>query len=487
MPPGKGNQGSDDPYRRNPVTSRDVTMKEFLRTSILGAGALTLGAGCAGSHPAGRRPNIILLLTDDQRGDALGCAGNPIIQTPNMDTLGARGVRFERAFVTTPICAASRASILTGLYERTHGYTFTRPPLDQHLTGTSYPTLLREAGYHTGFIGKLGVGLEKGLIGEMFDTHRVTAYPYFKEVAGESRHLTELHGDYAVEFLRERPTDQPFCLSLSFWAPHADDGSEEQYFWPPACDALYRDVRIPEPDLSDPAFFEALPEFLKRSMNRIRWHWRFDDPRKYQQMVKGYYRMISGIDMVIGRVMAELERSGAAENTVIILASDNGYFLGERGFAGKWLMHDLSIRIPLIVFDPRTPGRRQGTVRNEMVLNIDLPPTILELAGLPVPDVVQGRSLLPLIEGKQADSREDIVCEHLWDHPEIPRSECLRTRRWKYIHYLDHPEYEELYDLVEDPTESSNLSRETGYAPRLQGLRDRLARRLASIAGRDAT
>ncbi len=468
------------------MTSRDVTRKEFLRTSILGAGALTLGAGCAGSHPAGKQPNIILLLTDDQRADALGCAGNPIIQTPNMDTLAARGVRFERAFVTTPICAASRASILTGLYERTHGYTFTKPPLDQRLTGISYPTLLREAGYYTGFIGKLGVRLEEGLIEEMFNTHRVTAYPYFKEVAGESRHLTELHGDYAVEFLRERPTDRPFCLSLSFWAPHADDGSEEQYFWPPDCDALYRDTQIPEPDLSDPAFFEALPEFLKRSLNRTRWHWRFDGPQKYQQMVQGYYRMISGVDMVIGRLMAELERSGEAENTVIILTSDNGYFLGERGFAGKWLMHDLSLRIPLIMYDPRTPGRGEGAVRNEMALNIDLPPTILDLAGLPAPEAMQGRSLLPLIEGRPADWREEFVSEHLWDNPDIPRSECLRTDRWKYIRYPDHPEYEELYDLTEDPAESSNLSREPGQASRIQGLRDRLARRLVSIGDESA-
>jgi arylsulfatase A-like enzyme len=396
-----------------------------------------------------------------------------------MDSLAALGVRVKQAFASTPICAASRASILTGLYERTHGHTFTKPPLDQHLTGISYPTLLREAGYHTGFIGKLGVGLEEGLIEEMFDTHRVTAYPYFKDVAGKSRHLTELHGDYAVDFLQNRPTDRPFCLSLSFWAPHADDGSDEQYFWPPACDALYRDVRIPEPDLSDPAFFEALPEFLKRSLNRARWHWRFDDPRKYQQMVKGYYRMISGIDLVIGRVTAELERSGAAGSTVIILTSDNGYFLGERGFAGKWLMHDLSIGIPMIVLDPRAPGRRQGVVRNELVLNVDLPPTILGLAGIPTPDLMQGHSLLPLIEGKKPVWRDDIVCEHLWDHPEIPRSQCLRTDRWKYIRYLDHPEYEELYDLREDPAESMNLSRVTSHAFRLNELRDRLSQRLA--------
>jgi len=463
------------------VTPGDVTRKEFLRTSLLGAGALTFGAGCSGSRPAGKRPNIILLLTDDQRANALGCAGNPIIQTPNMDALAARGVRFDRAFVTTPICAASRASILTGLYERAHGYTFTKPPLGRSLTGTSYPILLREAGYHTGFIGKLGVGLEGGLIDEMFDYRMTTAYPYFKEVAGETRHLTDLHGNLAVEFLRDRPADRPFCLSLSFWAPHADDGSEEQYFWPPDCDWLYRDVRVPEPELSDPAIFEALPEFLKRSLNRTRWHWRFDDPEKYQRMVKGYYRMISGVDRVIGRLMEELKRSGEAENTIIILTSDNGYFLGERGFAGKWLMHDLSIGVPLIVFDPRIPDRRRGAVLNEMALNIDLPPTILELAGLPVPGIMQGHSLLPQIEGKHPAWREEIVCEHLWDNPDIPRSECLRTDRWKYIRYPDHPEYEELYDLVKDPAESANLSRETDQALRLARLRDRLAYQLASI------
>jgi len=473
------------------VGSGDVTRKEFLRTSLLGAGsltlgagALTLGAGCAGNRSDAGRPNIILLVTDDQRADALGCAGNAIIHTPNMDSLAARGVRFSEAFVTTPICAASRASILTGLYERTHGYTFTKPPLNRRLTANSYPVLLREAGYHTGFIGKFGVNLESDLLEEMFDTHRVTAYPYFTEVDGERRHLTELHGDWAVEFLRDRPPDRPFCLSLSFWAPHADDGSEEQYFWPPACDELYRNTMIPEPALADPAFFASLPDFLQQSLNRTRWHWRFDTPDKYQRMVKGYYRMISGVDLVIGRLMTELERSGAAENTVILFAGDNGYFLGERGFAGKWLMHDLSLKVPLIVFDPRMRGRNRGAIRSEMVLNIDLPATILDLAGLPASGAMQGRSLLPLIEGRRPQWRSDIVCEHLWDRSDIPRSECLRTERWKYIRYLDHPEYEELYDLAEDPAESRNLARETGYATRLQELRDRLTQRLAAIENR---
>ncbi len=205
------------------------------------------------------RPNILFILSDDQRWDALGCAGNSIIQTPTLDRLARQGVRFENAFVTTPICAASRASILTGLYERTHGYTFEKPALGRTLTRKSYPFLLREAGYRTGFVGKLGVTVEPGTESELFDYFRPSSLPFFQEVGGQKKYLTDLHAEQALEFLHATRRDQPFCLSLSFWAPHADDDNPEQYFWPADLDALYRDVTIAPPPTSEPAFFESLP------------------------------------------------------------------------------------------------------------------------------------------------------------------------------------------------------------------------------------
>jgi len=282
--------------------------------------------------------------------------------------------------------------------------------------------------------------------------------------------------DRAIGFIRETGPEQPFCLSLSTWAPHADDGQEDQYFWPRSCDGLYEDLTVPPPPLADPGYFESHPAFIRESLNRERWYWRFDSPEKFQRMVKGYYRMISGVDLALGRLRDELEQLGLAHNTIIILMSDNGYFLGERGFAGKWTMHDPSIRVPLIIFDPRQSGSVVGRVRSEMVLNIDVTPTILEFAEIAQPESYQGRSLLPLFGKRRANWRSEIFCEHLWDYPPIPQTECIRTTEWKYIRYPQHPDYEELYDLTNDRVEGSNLIDRSGNRDLADGFRNRCDR-----------
>ena len=453
-----------------------LTRRAFLEASAAGLGALAVAPRAHGGQGGSDRPNILFVLTDDQRFDAMGCAGNPIIQTPNVDRLAGGGVRFEQAFVTTPICAASRASILTGTFERTHTYTFTKPPLGRAFVEISYPVLLRRAGYRTGFVGKFGVAVEKGVEGKMFDWTKFTNFPYFQTVGGVERHLTEIEGDAALEFLRGVEPGRPFCLVWCPWAPHADDENPSQYFWPPAVDELYKEVVIPVPEMAAPAYYEAQPAFLKNTMSRTRWAWRFDTPEKYQAMVKGYYRMISGVDMVLGRILAELERRGLAKNTIIVYTSDNGYFLGERGYADKWLMYDLSIKVPLIIFVPRAPRENRSLVRKELVLNVDLPATILDLAGARVPGAMQGRSLRPLLSRSRPAWRGEIFCEELWDNPEIPQSECVRTDRWKYIQYPKHPDYSELFDLLNDPQEKHNLAGEARYGVTLQGLRDRRRR-----------
>ena len=424
-----------------------------------------------------QRPNLLFITTDDQRFDMLGIL-HPFLETPNIDRLASEGVRFENAFVTTPICAASRASLLTGLVERTHQSTFGTPPLAVRFTDGSYPVLLREAGYRTGFVGKFGVDTESGAVDKMFDTYvPFPGAPYLKQQEdGSTRHLTNITADRAVEFLRSADQTSPFALTVSFNAPHADDGDERQFIWPEAMNERYSDVAIPDPPLSEPAFFEALPEFLKdASLNRIRWYWRFDTPEKAQQMTRGYLRMITGVDAAIGRVLDELESLEFASNTVVILMGDNGYFLGERGYAGKWLPYELSIHVPLIVFDPRIEEESRGALPSLPVLNIDIAPTLLDLAGVEVPSTMQGTSLVPILEGASpAEWRSDFFVEHLFDHAEIPKHEGVRGARYKYARYFEQePVYEELYDLLVDPMETRNLAGDPDYLEILTELRRR--------------
>jgi arylsulfatase A-like enzyme len=235
---------------------------------------------------------------------------------------------------------------------------------------------------------------------------------------------------------------------------------------------LYADTKIPVHETADPAFFEALPEFLKTTMNRKRWYWRFDTPEKHQEMVKGYYRMISGVDHVIGRIQAALEEEGLAENTVIILMSDNGYFLGERGYAGKWLMHEPSIRVPMIIYDPRQPESKRGRTLEDMVLNVDVTPTILSLAGVDIPESYHGEDLTGFFSGIPENWRSSIFCEHrLENNPLLPKTECYRDDTWKFIRYEAEPGLIELYNFRKDPNETNNLAQDSGYEDRLQYYR----------------
>jgi len=441
-----------------------------------GAGLAARSVRAAPEKPV-RRPNLVFILSDDQRFDTMGCAGNRIIQTPHMDALARGGVRFKNAFVTTPICAASRATLLTGLYERTHHFTFSTPPLADAFTDDSYPARLRQAGYRTGFVGKFGVETEKGGQGRMFDYFRpLNRTPYFKKQPdGSERFVEDIVGDRAAEFLDGCKSDQPFSLSVSFNAPHAEDNDPKQYFWPTRFDSLYRNVNFPIPKTMSPAFWDKQPEFLKNTESRVRYNWRFDEPQKYQEMVRGYYRMITAIDDVIGRVRTELDRRGLADNTVIVFMSDNGYFLGERGFADKWYGYEYSLRVPMIVFDPRLEAARKGKVADAVALNVDIAPTLLDLAGIPAPARYQGRSLLPLLHGRApADWRKEFFFEHLFERDNIPKSEGVRGARWTYIRWFQQqPVVEELYDHDADFEETRNLVHSAKQREVLQTLRAR--------------
>lgn len=428
---------------------------------------------------AASRPNLVFILTDDQRNDTLGCAGHPIVKTPVIDSLAARGVRFRNAFVTTSICAASRASLLTGLYERSHGYTFGTLPIAKALTDRSYPALLRQAGYRTGFVGKFGVGVTGNAKEEMFDYfHPLNRNPYFKKQKdGSLRHLTEIAGDRAIEFIDAQSSERPFCLSVSFNASHAEDSDKADHFpWPKAVDGMYEDVPIPQPRFSDPAIYAGHPGFLKRSINRERFFWRWNAPEKYQDNMRAYFRMLSGIDRVVGRVLDSLAQRGLADNTVIVYSGDNGYYMGQRGFAGKWSHYEESLRVPLIIYDPRPESGRRGRILDPMALNIDIPATLLDYAGVTLPDSYQGQSLVAWVQGKtQANWRNDFFCEHLMNVGErIPKWEGVRSERYVYARYFEQtPVYEYLHDLDTDPDQLTNLIGDSAHAAALHSMRKR--------------
>jgi arylsulfatase A-like enzyme len=275
------------------LANKKITRRKFLKRSIYAGPALYAAMLPLAGEKSEKRPNIILLLTDDQRDDTLGCAGHPVVRTPNIDKLAARGVRFENCFVTTSICAASRASIFTGLYERTHGYTFGKPPVPREYTLASYPVLLKRSGYRTGFIGKFGCSLEGEE--EMFDYMKYVPGPgYIRQPDGSELESTDVMGNLAKEFLKD-DDDRPFCLSVSFHAAHADDSNltpgKGHYPYPHGVSHLYGDQTMPAPTLSDPEYYDTLPEFLKTSMNRKRFYWRWDTREKYQANMRAYFRI----------------------------------------------------------------------------------------------------------------------------------------------------------------------------------------------------
>lgn len=432
------------------------------------------------------KPNIIFILTDDQRWDALGFSGNELIHTPEMDKLAEQGVYFKNAFVTTPICAASRASILTGLYERTHGYTFGPDPLREEYAAQSYPMELKKAGYETAFFGKFGVqypGFEQ-LFDQSESYDRNGKFNdrrgyFYKTIEGDSVHLTKYTSHQAQEFIKAQSSEKPFMLSLSFSAPHAHDPAEDQYFWSDEVDYLYQDQVFPKAQLASQKYFDQQPDYVQKGENRTRWYWRYETPEKYQHSMKGYYRMISEVDLELGKIRKTLEDSGLAENTIIIFMGDNGYFQGERQLAGKWLMYDNSLRVPMIIYDPRNPGHREVS---DFALNIDIAPTILEFADGILPETWQGVSLADYVVGENpAVHRKEFVVEHLWKVAIIPASEGLRTEGWKYFRYKDDLEHEELYDLQKDPMETKNLAQKKRYQEVLSEMREVFERQIAEL------
>ena len=465
-----------------PCRAMPQTRRELLGT----LGVATASAfGCGTPVETGRPPNVLFLLTDDQRYDMFGAGGNPIIRTPNMDRLADEGVLFQNNYVTTSICAVSRASFFTGLYARCHGIHGFRTPLSPEQHELSYPGRLRAAGYRTGFIGKYGVGGARDI------EDAADRFDYFEGWPGQGQylvpgraHMTEHLGNQAMEFLDGSSPDQPWNLSVSFKAPHVQDNVAPYFINDPRLDDLYDGLRLQPFPHMDGTYYDSLPEFLQANTeSRIRWLRRFGTPEKWEESVKRYYALIHGVDLQIGRMLDKLEELGQLDNTVVIFTGDNGFFLGERGWAGKWYMHEESIRTPMVVRDPRVP-ERAGTRRSEMSLNIDVCPTILSAAGLDIPDCMNGRDLMPLVRGESPEWRREWFYEHLFEHQRVPQSEGIHTGGWKYFEFpAADPPYDEMYHLAVDPQESVNLARSADHA----GIRTQLrARREAWVRNLEA-
>ena len=420
------------------------------------------------------RPNIIVLLTDDQRMDSLSCYdADCAIQTPHIDRLADEGVRFENGFVTTPICAASRACIITGRYASSNRMHDFGTPIPEDVFQDSYPARLKEAGYFVGALGKYGVGVNE-IVRKTFDVFEAQASqgPRFREYQGKEMHDAEWLTVKTMEFLDVVPENTPFALHVNYKEPHGsatpapeDKGRLDHYNFERA-------------ETDTPEAFAKLPALMEGSLGHLNYYYGGDDDAMNLRK-RNYYEMILSVDRSVGEIVKGLKSRGLAENTVIIYLADHGLHLGEKQLGGKWTPYEESLRIPFIVYDPRNPARK-GKVFKEMVLNIDVAPTVLELAGVDVPEGMDGRSLVSLLDGEERSWRKHFFFEHYCAPPHvssfIPRNEGIRTETAKFIRWIDFGRVEEEYfDLVRDPLETQSLVGNSEYKPDIETLRREFA------------
>jgi len=464
----------------------------------MGAAALALARHAPAAAPPDRRPNVVFILTDDQRWDTMSCAGHPFLKTPHCDRLAAEGARFSNAFVTTSLCSPSRASLLSGLYGHTHGVldNFTDYPTRL----TSFPMRLHEEGYETAYVGKWHMGEDNDEKRPGFDywvSHKGQGQ-YFgttfnvngQRVVKPGYYTHEVAG-MAVEWLR-RPREKPFLLILGHKAPHTPYTTEPKYA------NLYDDVDIRYPPSA--LALEGKPDWVKQRI--ATWHGiygplygfrkNFPDARPegvkdFARFVRSYAATIKSVDDSVGRVYEALKDMGELDNTVVIFASDNGMFLGEHGMTDKRTMHEESIRVPLLVRYPKLI--KPGTVVDRMVLSIDLAPSVLAMARAAPLKNIHGASWAPLLGGDARGWRTSWYYEYNYEKqfPYTPNVRGVRTDEWKYVRYPHGdggPDRHkaELYNLKDDPGELRNLIDDPACRDRREVLRQEL-RRLMEQAG----
>ncbi len=418
------------------------------------------------------RPNIILLLTDDQSYNSLGYAGNTQVKTPNLDRLASDGLIFDAAYDTTSICMASRAQVMTGMYEYKTGCNFSHGPLRRDKWQESYPVLLRKAGYFTGFVGKFGFAV-KGEDGDSnyhhnedipmdsFDfwcgwpgqgSYKTKENEFFLKYAQQYPHVTQAVGAASRDFIKAAKEDKrPFCLSVSFKAPHGPMSPD------PAFDDVYADTAWEEPPNYDQKGAAHIPEQAKSGRQYLTIN--DFEPDSFQKTMRKYQQLVYGIDVAVGNIREALVHQGLSENTVILFLTDNGYNCGSHGFGGKVMPYEEGSRSPMVIYDPRHPVSGQGKRCKAVVGNIDMAPTMLDLAGLPIPEDMDGRSLRPLLDNPAGRVRESMLLINAWGN--APTHELtVVTEDYKYIHWPYAHEMEpkeELYHLTADRYEMTNL------------------------------
>ncbi len=440
--------------------------------------------------PATRPPNIVFFFTDDQAYDTIGCYGNPDVKTPNMDALAKRGIVFDRHYDTTAICMASRANVMTGMFEYKTGCNFMHGPLLRDKWRESYPVLLRQAGYRTAFGGKFGFAVVDRLgrggsegryenlpmadfdfwVGGTGQTSYVTKQnKYLAKYADRYPHSSRAYGAAGQDFLRESvAADKPFCLSLFFKAPHRPTTPD------PIFDDVYKDTvfrKLPNYGRAAGAHLAPQSRMGRQYPRFVEWGYHTDET--YQQALRTYNQQIYGVDYAIGMVTQELERQGVADNTVIIFSSDNGFFNGSHGLGSKVLPYEEGARVPLIIYDPRiqasSGGRRSGAVTG----NVDIAATILDLAGVPVPKNMDGKSLLPIVNGTAPRVRDVMPVIQVWGTAGTLALSVV-TEEHKYIYWIygeDVEPTEELFDLEHDPFEMANVAGNPEYHNALETMR----------------
>jgi arylsulfatase A-like enzyme len=466
----------------------EKTRREFLQGSLAVTGGLLapqLGSSKAWGEAQPKRPNFVFFLGEGQRYDALSIAGHPFLKTPNQDRIGREGIRFRNAFCTNALCAPARAALLTGMYSRSTG-ALSNQDLDRPLPSDIplLTDLLHQAGYEVAIVGKVHVhnGVEERYWDYYFghnDPSNNYVDPLFKEgrkgtIGPEKQYRgvypDDLAVDRALAWLEEDRGGRPFCLLVWFVAPH------EPFFRPRRHLDLFSETVIPQPDTFDDDLkgYPGKPRCFVDAGNKLGTTMSHPACGSLDGVAKNYYAGLVATDENVGRILGYLEKKNILDDTALIHGSDHGYFLGEWRLFDKRLMHEPSIRVPLMIRYPkRIPA---NTIRDEMILDVDIAPTILDLAGLPLPPQMQGKSVLPLAQAADSDFRPAWYYEYFeWPNPEVVRPHRgIRTEQYKLIHYVMEPQEFELYDLIQDPGETRNLYGKPEYTRVQQSLLERL-------------